>query len=95
MIQKTKRDIPPLDPQASYEAQAQYYERHSTNELMKHGHLEEVGVFQQAPKTEMLSLRVDKTLLAQLKKVAAKKQMPLRTLIRTWLVEHAREEKAA
>ena len=72
MAQKTKRNIPPLDPHASYEAKAQYYERYSTAELVKHGHLEEVGVFQHAPKTEMLSLRVDKTLLAQIKEVAKK-----------------------
>jgi predicted DNA binding CopG/RHH family protein len=95
VARKIKRNIPPLDPHASYEAKAQYYERYSTTELMENGHLEEVGVFQHAPKIEMLSLRVDNTLLAQLKKVAKKKQIPLRTLIRTWLVEHAQEEKTA
>ncbi len=59
MAQKAKRSIPALDPPASYEAKARYYERYSTQELLAAGHLEEVGVRQYPYKTEMLSLRVD------------------------------------
>lgn len=95
MAQKAKRSIPALDPHASYEAKARYYERYSTQELLAAGHLEEVGARQYPRKTETLSLRVDKALLTQLKQVAKKKKLPLRTLIRTWLVKHAQEEKAA
>ena len=95
MKRKAKRLIPSLDLHASYEAKARYYEHYSTQELLAAGHLEEVGVRQYPRKTEMLSLRVDKTLLAQLNQVAKKKKLPLRTLIRTWLVKHVREEKAA
>ena len=73
MAQKAKRHIPPLEPDASYETKARYYERFSTNELMAAGHLEEVGVCQHAPKTETSSFRVGKTLLAKLKQVAQKK----------------------
>lgn len=95
MAQKGKRSIPALDPHASYAAKARYYERYSTQDLLAVGHLEEVGARQYARKTEMLSLRVDKTLLTQLKQVARKKKLPLRTLIRTWLIKHTQEEKAA
>ena len=95
MPQKIKPSIPTLNPHASYEAKAHYYERHSTQELLAAGHLEEVGVRQYLHKTETLSLRVDKTLLAQLKQVARKKNLPLRTLIRMWLVKHAQENQAA
>jgi len=90
-----KRSIPALDRHASYEAKARYYERYSTQELLAAGHLEEVGVRQSSRKTETLSLRVDKTLLAQLKQVAKKKKLPLGTLIRMWLVKHTQEEQAA
>jgi len=95
MAEKMKRSIPSLDPHASYVAKARYYERYSTQELLAAGHLQEVGVRQYPRKTETLSLRVDKRLLAQLKQVAKKKKLPLRTLIRMWLVEHAQEEQAA
>lgn len=95
MAQKMKRSIPALDPHASYEAKARYYERYSTQELLATGHLEEVGVRQYPRKTETLSLRVDKTLLTQLKQIAKKKKLPLRTLIRMWLVKYTREERAA
>jgi len=95
MAQKVKRSVSTLDPHASYEAKARYYERYSTEELLAAGHLEEVGVHQYPRKTETLSLRVDKTLLTQLKQLAKKKKLPLRTLIRMWLVKHAQEERAA
>jgi len=95
MPQKVKPSIPAPNPRASYEAKARYYERHSTQELLTAGHLEEVGMRQYPRRTETLSLRIDKALLAQLKQVAKKKKLPLRTLIRTWLVKHAREDQAA
>ncbi|MGH9428180.1 MAG: CopG family antitoxin [Terriglobia bacterium] len=95
MPQKAKAPLPALNPHASYEAKARYYERHSTQELLAAGHLEEIGVQQYPRKTETLSLRVDKMLLAQLKQVARKKRLPLRTLIRMWLVKHAQEDQAA
>jgi predicted DNA binding CopG/RHH family protein len=93
--QKAKHPIPALDPHASYAAKARYYERYSTQELLAAGHLEEVGVRQHPHKTETLSIRVDKTLLTQLKRVAKKKKLPLRTLVRMWLAKHAQEERAA
>lgn len=92
---KTKRTIPLLDPHASYEVKARYYERYSTQALLAAGHLEEVGVRKYPRKTETLSLRIDKTLLTQLKRVAKKKKLPLRTLIRAWLMKHTQEEQAA
>jgi predicted DNA binding CopG/RHH family protein len=95
MSRKEKCSIPTLDPRASYEAKAHYYERYSTQELVEAGHLEEVGIRKYARQTEILSLRVDKALLTQLKRAAKKKKLPLRTLIRTWLIQHAQEEKAA
>ena len=95
MVQKAKRSIPALDPHASYKAKACCYERYSTQELLAAGHLEEVGVRQYPRQTETLSLRVNKALLAQLKQVARKKRLPLRTLARMRLAKHAREEKAA
>ena len=55
MVPKAKRHIPCLDPDASYEAKARYYERFSTKELVAVGHLEEVGVCQYSSK-ETLSL---------------------------------------
>ena len=95
MAQKTNRPIPVLNLHASYQAKARYYERHSTEELLAAGHLEEVGVRQYPRQTETLSLRVDKTLLARLKQVAKKKKLPLSTLVRMWLVKHAQEDRAA
>ena len=95
MAQKAKRSIPAPPQQASYEARARYYERYSTQDLLVAKHLEEVGVRQYARQTETLSVRVDKTLLAQLRQVAKKKKLPLRTLIRIWLVKHTQEEQAA
>ena len=95
MAQTAKRSIPTLDPHASYEAKSRYYERYSTQELLAAGYLKEVGVQQYPRKTATLSLQVDQTLLAQLKQVAKKKKLPLRTLIRMWLVKQAREEQAA
>ncbi|MGH7960620.1 MAG: CopG family antitoxin [Candidatus Binatia bacterium] len=95
MPQKAKLSLPATNPHASYEAKARYYERYSTQELLAAGHLEEVGIRQYPRKTETLSLRVDKTLLAQLKQLARKKKLPLGTLIRTWLVKHAQEDRAA
>ena len=87
--------IPALNPQASYVAKARYYERYSTQELVAAGRLVEVGVREYPKQTETLSVRVDKILLAQLKRVARKKKLPLRTLIRLWLVKHAQDEMAA
>ena len=65
MAQKAKRHILPLEPDASYETKARYYERFSTDELVTAGRLDEIGVCQHVPKTERLSLRVDKTFLAE------------------------------
>jgi hypothetical protein len=95
MARKAKHSIPVLGPSASYETRARYYEHYSTLELLAAGHLEEVGVRQYSRKTETLSIRVDKTLLTQLKQVAKRKKLPLRTLVRLWLTQHALEEKAA
>jgi hypothetical protein len=95
MPRKEKRSIPALNPRASYETKARYYERYSTQELVAAGHLEEVGTRRYTRQTETLSLRVDKALLTQLKRAAKKKKLPLRTLIRMWLIQHAQEEKAA
>ena len=95
MQRKARTTIPPLSPGASAEAKARYYERYSTQELMAAGQLEEVGVRKYPRKTETLSLRVDTDLLFQLKRLAKKKNLPLRTLIRTWLVQHTQQEKAA
>ncbi len=92
---KKKPAIPALTPRSSYEAKARYYERYSTQELMAAGHLEEIGTRKYTRQTETLSLRVDKALLTQLKRAAKKKKLPLRTLIRMWLIQHAQEEKAA
>lgn len=89
MARKAKRTIPALDQEASYEAKAEYYKRYTSQDLLTAGHLEEVGIRQYAPKTETLSVRVDAALLAQLKQIAKKKQLPLRTLIRQWLVQHS------
>jgi hypothetical protein len=52
MKQKAKRPISVLDPHASYEAKACYYERYSTQELLAAGHLEEVKVRQYLRKTK-------------------------------------------
>mgnify|MGYP001594035984 CR=1 FL=1 len=95
MAQKAKRSISVLDRHASYEAKAHYYKRHSTQELLAAGRLEEVGVRQYPRKTETLSLRIEKRLLAQLRQVAKKKRLPLSTLIRMWLAKHSQEEQAA
>ena len=66
-----------VTPHASYQAKARYYERHSIEELLAAGHLEEVGVRQYPRQTETLSLRIDKTLLTRLKQVAKEKKLPL------------------
>ena len=95
MPRKEKSPIPVLNSRASYKAKARYYEQHSTQELLTAGRLEEVGIRQYSRQTETLSLRVDKELLTQLKRAAKKKNLPLRTMIRTWLIQHVREEKAA
>lgn len=95
MRTKEKTPIPALDPRLSYQAKASYYERYSTQELLAAGHLEEVGVRGFRAKTETLSVRVDKALLSCLQQMAKKKQLPLRTLIRMWLIAHVQEEKAA
>lgn len=95
MKRREKTPIPALDPRLSYQAKASYYERYSTQELLAAGHLEEVGVRGFPAKTETLSVRVDKALLFRLKQTAKKKQLPLRTLIRMWLIAHTQEEKAA
>jgi predicted DNA binding CopG/RHH family protein len=95
MPQKEKRPIPPLNPRASYKAKAEYYERHSTQELLSAGYLEEVGIRRAAVQTETLSVRVDKMLLSQLKQTAKKRHLPLGALIRMWLVQHVQDEKAA
>jgi predicted DNA binding CopG/RHH family protein len=87
--------VPILDPHASYQARARHYEHYSTQELLAADHLEEIGVRQHARKTETLSLRVDKSLLTQLKQVAKKKKLPLHTSVRMWLVKYAQEEQAA
>ena len=95
MARKAKMTIPSLDPKASAEAKARYYERYTTQELIAAGQLEEVGIRKYPRKTETLSLRLDTNLLMQLKRVAKKKKLPLRTLIRTWLIQHTEQEKAA
>ncbi|MBM4257062.1 MAG: hypothetical protein FJ147_14335 [Deltaproteobacteria bacterium] len=95
MTRKAKVTVPPLDPKASAEVKARYYERYTTQELIAAGHLEEVGLRKYPRKTEILSLRLDTNLLMQLKRVAKKKKLPLRALIRTWLVQHTEQEKAA
>lgn len=95
MTKKTRHPIPALSPHASYEAKARYYEHYSTEDLLAAGRLEEMGVHQYPRQTETLSLRVDKLLLGQLKQVAKKKKLPLRTLVRMWLVKRVQEERAA
>jgi predicted DNA binding CopG/RHH family protein len=95
MQDKRTQRIPAVNPRASYVARARYYERHSTQELVDAGQLIEVGIRAYPQQTETLSVRVDKMLLAQLKRMARKKKLPLRTLIRRWLVQHAQEEIAA
>ncbi len=95
MKRKEKFPIPEMNPNLPYKAKASYYERYSTEELLAAGHLEEVGVRGFPAKTETLSVRVDKALLLRLKRTAQKKQLPLRTLIRMWLIAHVQEEKAA
>lgn len=94
MARKARIAIPPLDPGASAETKTRYYERYSTQQLITAGQLEEVGIRKYPRKTETLSLRVDTNLLMQLKRVAKKKKLPLRTLIRTWLVQHTQRGEA-
>ena len=95
MQRKRKQESATLNRETSYLAKARYYERYSTQELLDTGRLVEIGVRAYPRQTEMLSVRVDKTLLAQLQRVARKKKIPLRTLIRQWLVKHSQEEVAA
>jgi len=83
MTSKKHKPIPTFENEAD---EAEFWGTHDSAE-----YIDWTQAIRVKPQTKLISIRLPEPLLEEIRGIASSKSLPYQTLIRTWLVEKAKE----
>jgi predicted DNA binding CopG/RHH family protein len=86
-VEHRKEAVRPVEPFATVEEEAEFWDSHSVVEAIAKGTL--VG-FRRAKKTDTLTVRFEPSDLQRIREVASQRGVGPTTLVRMWVREHLR-----